>query len=92
MKRRLSGKDPGAEKDWGQEEKGTTEDEMAGWHHWLNGHEFEQAPGDGEGQGGLVCCSPWDVKESDMTYWQNNLISFESRGHLFINININNKF
>ena len=43
------------------------EDEMVGWHHWLNGHEFEQAPGDGEGQGGLVCCSPWGCKESDMT-------------------------
>ena len=44
-----------------------TEDEMAGWHHRLNGHEFEQAPGDGEGQGSLECCSPWDCKESDTT-------------------------
>ena len=52
-------KDPDAGKGWRQEEKGTTEDEMAGWHHWLDGHEFEQAPGAGEGQGGLVCCSPW---------------------------------
>ena len=51
----------------GQEEKGTTEDEMVGWHHRLNGHEFEQAVGDGEGQGSLACCSPWGRKESDMT-------------------------
>ena len=50
-----------------EEEKGATEDEMFGWHHQLNGHEFEQAPGDGEGQGGLVCCSSWVRKESDMT-------------------------
>ena len=51
----------------GKEEKGTTEDEMVGWHHRLNGQEFEQAPGYGEGQGSLVCCSPWGQKESDMT-------------------------
>ena len=51
----------------GKEEKETTEDEMVGWHHQFNGHEFEQALGDGEGQGGLVCCSPWGYKESDMT-------------------------
>ena len=56
-------KDLDAGKDWRQEEKGKTEDEMVGWHHWLNGHEFEQAPGDGEGQGSLVCCSPWGCKE-----------------------------
>ena len=55
-------KDPDSGKDWRQEEKGTTEDEMVGWHHRLNGHEFEQAPGDGDGQGGLVCCSPWVTK------------------------------
>ena len=54
-------------KDWRQEEKGATEDEVAGWHHHLNGHEFEQALGVGEGQGGPVCCSPWGCKESDMT-------------------------
>ena len=53
--------------DWGQEEKWATEDEMIGWHHWLNGHEFEQTLGDSEGQGSLVCCSPWGRKESDMT-------------------------
>ena len=55
----LTGKDPDAGKDWRQEEKGTTEDEMAGWHHWLDAHEFEQAPGVGDGQGSLSCCSPW---------------------------------
>ena len=60
------GKDPDAGKDWGQE-KGATEDEMVGWHHWLIGHEFEQAPGVGEGQGSLVCCSPSGHKESDVT-------------------------
>ena len=59
-------------KDWRQEEKGTTEDEMLGWHHWLDGHEFEQAPGDGEGQGSPVCCCPWRRKESDTTERQNN--------------------
>ena len=53
-----------------QEEKETTEDEMVGWHHRLNGHEFEQAPGDGEGQESLMCCSPWGCKESDTTEQQ----------------------
>ena len=62
----LNGKDPDAGRDWVQE-KGTTEDEMAGWHHWLNGHEFEWTPGVGDGQGGLVCCSSWGHKESDTT-------------------------
>ena len=62
-------KDPNAGKDWRQEEKGTTEDEMVGWYHWLSGHEFEQAPGVGDGQGGLMCCSPWGHKESDTTKW-----------------------
>ena len=65
-------KDPDAGKDWRQEEKGTTEDEMVGWCRRLNGHEFEQAPGNGEGQGRLACCSPWGHKESDMTEWLNN--------------------
>ena len=59
VKNWLIGKDPDAEKDWRQEEKGTTEDETVGWRHQLNGHEFEQAPGDGKGQGSLVCCSPF---------------------------------
>ena len=60
-------KGPDAGKDWRQEEKGMTEDEMVGWHHWLKGHEFEQHPGDGEGQGSPACCSPWGGKQSDMT-------------------------
>ena len=68
----LTGKDPVAGKEWRWEEKGTTEDEMVGWHHWLNGHEFEQAPEDGEGQGSLACCSPWGCKEFDMTGRLNN--------------------
>ena len=63
----LTEKDPYAGKDWGQEKKEMTEDEMVRWHHWLNGHEFEQAPGVGDGQGVLACCSPWGHKESDMT-------------------------
>ena len=63
----LLGKDPDAGKDWRQEEKGMTEDEMVGWHHWLDGHEFEQALGVGDGQGSIVCCSPWSHKESDTT-------------------------
>ena len=66
----LIGKDPDAGKYWRQE-KGMTEDEMVGWHHWLNGHEFEQAPGVGDGLGSLACCSPWGHKESDMTEWLN---------------------
>ena len=61
------GKDPDAGKDWGQEEKWETEIEMVGWHHWLNGHEFEQTPGDSEGQGSLECCSPWGCRGRDMT-------------------------
>ena len=64
-------KDPHAGKDRDQEEKGTTEDEMAGWHHWLDGHGFGWTPGVGDGQGGLVCCSPWGHKESDTTEWLN---------------------
>ena len=68
-KSQLIRKDPDAGKDWSQEEKGITEDEMAGWHHQLNGHEFEQALGDGEGQGSLACCSRWGRKESDSPEW-----------------------
>ena len=67
VKNRLLGKDPDAGKDWRQEEKGMTEDEMVGWHHRLNGHEFEQALGVGDGQGSLVYCSSWGRKVSDMT-------------------------
>ena len=60
-------KDPDTGKDWRHKNKGMTEDEMVGWHHWLSGHVFEQALGDGDGQGELVCCSPWSGKESDTT-------------------------
>ena len=60
-------KDSDARRDWGQEEKGMTEDEMAGWHHWLNGRESEWTPGVGDGPGGLACCDSWGHKESDMT-------------------------
>jgi len=67
VKNWLLGKDPKAGKDWRQEEKGTTEDEMVGCHHWLDGHQFEQALGVGDGQGSLACCSPWGCKESDRT-------------------------
>ena len=71
MKSQLIGKDLDAGKYSGQEEKGTTEDEMVGWHYRLNGHEFEQALRDSEGQGNMVCCSPWGRKDSD-TAWQLN--------------------
>ena len=71
VKNWLIGKDSDAGRDWGQEEKGTTEDEMAGWHHWLNGRESEWTPGVGDGQGGLACCDSWDCKESDTTEWLN---------------------
>ena len=70
-KSRLTRKDPDAGKDWRQE-KGTTEDEMVGWHHWLDAHEFEQASGVGDGQGSLACCSSWDHKGSNMTERLNN--------------------
>ena len=63
VKSELIGKDPDAGKDWGSKEKGMTEDEMFGWHHQLYGHEFEQALSVGDGQGSLVCCSPWSHKE-----------------------------
>ena len=65
----LNGKDPDAGKEWRWEEKGMPEDEMVGWHHQLDVHESEQAPGVGDGQGSLVCCSPWGHKESDTTEW-----------------------
>ena len=84
VKNWLIGKDPDAGKDWRQKEKGKTEDEMVGWHHCLNGHEFKQAPGDGKGQGSLVCCSPGGRKESDTTKWLNkrpssNLVTYRLR-------------
>ena len=64
-------KDPDSGKDWGQEEKGTTEDEMVGWHQQLDGHGFGWTPGVGDGQGGLACCGSWGRKESDATEWLN---------------------
>ena len=67
VKSQLIRKDPDTGKDWGQEEKGATEDETVGWCHWFSGHEFWQPRGDGEGQGSLVCCSRWGCKESDTT-------------------------
>ena len=67
----LIGKDSDAGRDWGQEEKGTTEDEMAGWHYWPDGHEFERTLGVGDGQGGRACFSSWSHKELDTTEWLN---------------------
>ena len=67
----LTGRDPEAKQDWRWEEKGMTEDEMAGWHHRLYGREFEWTPGDGDGQGGLACCDSWGRKELDTTEWLN---------------------
>ena len=71
MRRTESGKDPDAGKDWRQEEKETTEDELVGWHHRRDGHVIGWTPGVGDGQGGLACCSPWCGKESDTTEWLN---------------------
>ena len=65
MKNQLTGKDPDAGKDWRLEEEGEIEGEMLEWHHRLNGHEFEQIPGDSEGWASLACCSPWGCRESD---------------------------
>ena len=67
----LIGKDSDAGRDWGKEEEGMTENEMVGWHHRLNGHEFEWTPGVGDGQGSLACCDSWGCKESDTTEWLN---------------------
>ena len=67
----LTGKDSDAGKDWEQEEKGMTEDEVAGWHQWLDGHESGWTPGVGDGQGDLACCDSWGHKESDTTEWLN---------------------
>ena len=85
----LTGKDPDAGQDWRQE-KGTIEDEMVGWHHQLDGHEFEQALGVGDGQGSLICCSPWSHKESDTTeqlnwieLYQENILPWESKSREF---------
>ena len=67
VKNWIIGKDPDAGNNWRWEQKGMTEDEMIGWHHWLNGYESEQAPGVGDGQGNLASCSPWGCEKSDMT-------------------------
>ena len=69
----LTGKDPDAGKDWGQEEKGTTEDQTVGWHHWLSGHGFQCTLGVDDGQGGLTYCNSWCCKESDTTEWLTEL-------------------
>ena len=82
VKNWLTGKDPDAGKDW-RREKGTTEDEMVGWHHQLDGLEREQAPGIGDGQGSLACCGPWGCKESDMTEqlnWTESLLFTGEKG------------
>ena len=71
VKNQLIWKDPNAQKDWRLEEKGMAEDEMAGWHHWVDGRESEWTLGVGDGQGGLACCDSWGPKESDMTEWLN---------------------
>ena len=84
MQRTDIGKDPDAGKDWRWQEKGTTEDEIFGWHHQLNVCEFEEAPGVGDGQGSLACCSPWGCKESDMAEGLNWLE--EGRQHVVMNI------
>ena len=76
VKNWLTGKDPDGGKDWRQEKKGTTQDKMVRWHHRLNGHEFEQALGNGEGQGSLACSSPWGCKELDTTEWLNWTVWF----------------
>ena len=76
-------KDPEAGKDWRQEEKWTTEDEMVGWHHWLNGHEFGWTLRAGDGQGGLACCDSWGRKESDMTEqlnWTELMVKWKWKG------------
>ena len=83
VKSQLIRKDPDAGKDWRQEEKEMTEKKMVGWHHWLNEHEFEQSPADGEGQRSLACCSPWGCKESDTTEqqqkdWTRNWVEWDS--------------
>ena len=89
----LIGKDSDAGRDWGQEEKGTTEDEMAGWHHQLDGHGFQWAPGVDDGQGGLACCNSWGRKETDMTerlnwtddpVWVNFLIKYDKASFFLI--------
>ena len=88
-KSRLIGRDPDAGRDWGQEEKGTSEDEMAGWHHRLDGREFEWTPGVGDGQGDLACCDSWGRKEWDTTERLNwTELNLFSRFQLYLNPSI----
>ena len=77
----LIGKESDSGRDWGQEEKGMTEDEMAGWHHRLDGREFEWTLGDGDGQRGLACCNSWGCKESDTTEWLNRVGIYHHHHH-----------
>ena len=91
VKNWLIGKDPNAEKDWRWEEKGTTEDEMVGWHHWLDRREFEQALGVCDGQGSLACYSPWGHKQSDTTKRLNWIINNFNKVVEY-KINIKNQF
>ena len=80
-------KDPEAGKDWGREEKGMTEDEIIGWHHWLSGHGFGWTPGVGDGQGGLVCCNSWSRKESHTTEllnWTELIVSRDFSGYTWL--------
>ena len=90
VKNWLIWKDPGPGKIWGPKEKGMTEDEMVGWHNWLSGHEFEQAPGIGYGQGSLACCSPWCHKESDTTWLGNGTELRPSSTQYFIMVALGN--
>ena len=76
-------KDPDAGKDWRQEEKGTTEEKMLGWYQWLDGHEFEKAPGIGDGQGSLACCSPWGHKELNRLNWTDKQPKIFPKWYLF---------
>ena len=89
VKNWLIGKDPDAGRDWGQEEKGTTEDEIVGWHHQLNEHEFEQASGVGEGKGSLAFCSPWGHEGSNMT---EQLNWYMAKKQFSLLMNMNSKF
>ena len=93
-KRWLIGKDPDAGKDWGQENKGRTKDEIVGWHHWLNGHGFGWTPGVGDGQGCLVCWVSQGCKELDMTEWLNwaELVYFWHKSVIAKNNQFKNNF
>ena len=85
----LFGKDSDAGRDWEQEEKGMTEDEMGRWHHWLNGNESEWTPGVGDGQGGLPCCDSWGRRESDTTATELNIYTSQQRVHCLMHIEAN---